>query len=126
MKQIYDLGKKIVVATSLMASLYACASSDPSCRDGRIYKEGVGCVDEVVITPVQSERDQLIEQICQIAYDCCEESNFVSGECINFIKDKDECFKYFGQTSIPVLTCWKDSIKCKYPDFKIDDKCHYL
>ena len=71
--------------SALVVGMMGCGSNDPSCREGRVYKEGVGCVDEVVITPVQSERDQLIEQICQIAYDCCEESNFVSGECINFI-----------------------------------------
>ncbi|NQV91604.1 hypothetical protein HQ489_03960 [Candidatus Woesearchaeota archaeon] len=126
MKQLYDLGKNLVVGVSLVG-LLACASDDPSCREGRIYKEGVGCVDEVVNTPVQSERDQLIAQICQIAYNCCEESNFVTGECIDFIKDKDKCSKeYLSQISLSALICWKDTIKCKYPSFQIGDKCNYL
>jgi len=34
------------VVSALVVGMIGCGSSDPSCREGRIYKEGVGCVDE--------------------------------------------------------------------------------
>jgi len=32
--------------SALVVGMMGCGSNDPSCREGRVYKEGVGCVDE--------------------------------------------------------------------------------
>jgi len=150
MDKLSYITRNILTASALVASLYACASDEPSCREGRIYKEGIGCVEEASSYDAGSSIDtlvakdtsvplkedtsvglsksvtELVETYCGMKRSCCdliEEWKFPSdGFCQSFYPSLGSCIELYLQFENLDISCLIKQYECPTAEKDVDAK----